>query len=84
MDFERQMEFLLQNQAHHDAKIAQLIENHRQHDAEITRILGMQAKNEAMQAKNEKMMADLMESVGSLARIAHAHENRITRIEDRA
>jgi hypothetical protein len=77
MNFEKQMEFLLQNQAHHDAKIGQLIENHRKHDAEITRIL-------AMQAKNEKLMGDLVESVTSLARIAHAHENRITGLEDRA
>jgi flagellar biosynthesis/type III secretory pathway chaperone len=32
--------------------------------------------------KNEALLAHVMESVDSLARIAHAHENRITRLED--
>lgn len=76
MNFERQMEFLLQNQANHDAKIAQLLENHKQHDTEIVKILGMQAKN-------EQLMGELVESVTSLARIAHLHEQRISGVEDR-
>ena len=39
-------------------------------------------KNERLQEKNQILIADIMESVNSLARIAHAHENRITRLED--
>ena len=34
------------------------------------------------QTKTEKMIAEMVESVTSLARIAHAHENRITHLED--
>ncbi len=35
-----------------------------------------------MQQKNEVLLAHVIESVDSLARIAHAHENRITGLED--
>ena len=36
------------------------------------------------QIKTEKLVAEMAESISSLARIAHAHENRITNLEDRA
>jgi hypothetical protein len=36
-----------------------------------------------MQQKNEVLLAHVMESIDSLARIAHAHERRITGLEDR-
>jgi hypothetical protein len=35
-----------------------------------------------MQEKNEVLLGHVMESIDSLARIAHAHENRITGLED--
>ena len=35
-----------------------------------------------MQQKNEVLTAHVIESVDSLARIAHAHENRNTGVED--
>jgi hypothetical protein len=35
-----------------------------------------------MQQKNEVLLGHVIESVDSLARIAHAHENRITGLED--
>ena len=35
------------------------------------------------QIKTEKMIVEMVESINSLARIAHAHENRITNLEDR-
>ena len=38
---------------------------------------------ESAQEKTETMLAGVVESINSLARIAHAHEGRITRIEDR-
>ena len=40
-------------------------------------------KNEEAQHKNEILLAQVMDSVGSLARIAHVHERRITNLEDR-
>ena len=36
-----------------------------------------------MQAKNEQLMGELVESVTSLARIAHLHEQRLSGLEDR-
>jgi hypothetical protein len=36
---------------------------------------------ELLQAKNETLMAQVMESISSLARIAHAHESRISGLE---
>ena len=36
------------------------------------------------QNKNEKLVAAMVEGINSLARIAHAHENRITNLEDRS
>ena len=36
-----------------------------------------------IQEKNEILLAHVIESVDSLARIAHAHEQRITGLEDR-
>jgi hypothetical protein len=39
-------------------------------------------RQEAINEKNQIVMAELMESVTSLARIAQAHERRISDIED--
>jgi hypothetical protein len=38
-------------------------------------------KNENMQAKTQTMLAEIVESIHSLERIAFAHEHRITRLE---
>ena len=38
-------------------------------------------RNEKMQEKNQILMAQVLESIDSLARIAHAHEQRITNLE---
>ena len=43
----------------------------------------MRLENENAQRKNEVLMANLMKTVTSLARIAHAHEDRITNLEDK-
>jgi hypothetical protein len=39
-------------------------------------------RNEEAHRKNEILLAHVMESIDSLARIAHAHEQRIARLED--
>ena len=41
----------------------------------------MQQKNEEAHRKNEVLLGHVLESVDSLARIAHAHEQRITGLE---
>jgi hypothetical protein len=85
MDIERHIEFLLQNQAAHDAKIAILLQNQAAHDAQITEILKMQAKyqemNQEMHAKTGRMLAEIVEGIDGLSRVAHMHEGRITRLE---
>jgi hypothetical protein len=73
---------LIQRQNSHDDNLASLIDVQRKHEE-------MQIKHEGkldrlfdLQAKNEVALAQLMESVNSLARIAHAHEQRLTNLED--
>ena len=41
------------------------------------------SKNREEHAKNQILMTQVLESINSLARIAHAHERRITNLEDR-
>jgi hypothetical protein len=76
MDFEERLDRIAQR---HEA-LALTVELIGHMQAENERAWGKLAK---AQEKNEVMMAQLMESVGSLARIAHIHEQRITNLEDR-
>ena len=69
MDFEERLDRIAQR---HEA-LAQTVEL----------IAHMHEENAKAQAKTEMMLAQVVESVGSLARIAHAHEQRITNLEDR-
>jgi uncharacterized protein YoxC len=39
-------------------------------------------KQEAINEKNQVVMAEIMDSINSLARIAHSHERRISNIEE--
>jgi hypothetical protein len=41
----------------------------------------MQATNQAIQAKTQTMLAEIVDSIHSLERIAFSHEHRITRLE---
>ena len=41
----------------------------------------MQTSSQAIQAKTQTMLAEIVESIHSLERIAFAHEHRITRLE---
>ena len=73
-----------------DQRLDRLTERHEALTQTVELIAQMQLrseqahlKNEEAQQKNEVLLAQVMESVGSLARIAHLHEQRITDIEDR-
>jgi flagellar biosynthesis/type III secretory pathway chaperone len=57
-----------------DQRLEKLTERH---DA-LTQTMELVAH---MQQKNEVMLGHAIESIDSLARIAHAHENRITGLE---
>ena len=58
-----------------DQRLEKLTERHEALTQTVERVAHMQEKNEVL-------LAHGIESVDSLARIAHAHENRITRFED--
>ena len=54
--------------------VESLFHSQDRHDKQLDRL-------EQMQVKNETLMGQLMESISSLARIAHAHEDRISGLE---
>ena len=56
-------------------------EAHRRNEEAQMRNVEAQMRNDEAQAKNQTLMAQVMESVSSLARIAYAHEQRITELE---
>ena len=62
-----------------DQRPDRLTERHESLTQTVEIIAGMQKKNEEAHQKNEILLAHVIES---LARIAHAHEQRITRLED--
>lgn len=65
-----------------DQRLDRLTERYEALTQTLEIIAGMQKKNEEADQKNEILLAHVMESIESLARIAHAHEQRITRLED--
>jgi hypothetical protein len=65
-----------------DERIERLTERHEALTQTVEIIAGMQRENEVLHQKNEVLLAHVMESVDSLARIAHAHEHRISDLED--
>lgn len=62
--------------------VEMLVQRQNSHDDNLDRLFDMQAEQQALQTKNEIALAQLMESVNRLARIAHAHEQRLTNLED--
>ena len=65
-----------------DQRLDRLIERHEALTQTVEIIAGMQKKNEEAHGKNEILLARVVESIESLARIAHARKQRITRLED--
>jgi len=65
-----------------DQRLDRLTERHEALTQTVEIIAGMQKNNEEAHQKNEVLLARVVESIESLARIAHSHEQRITRIED--
>ena len=73
-----------------DERLDQISQKHQALAETVQIIASMQLenekahrKNEVLLEKNQVLIAEIMESVNSLARIAHAHEHRITDLEDR-
>lgn len=71
-----------------DQRLDRLTERHEALTQTVEIIAAMQKKNEEAHQRNEEahhkneiLLAHVMESIDSLARIAHAHEQRITRLE---
>jgi hypothetical protein len=74
MTFEESMDRLKDRHEALTQSVELLFHAQDRHDKQLDRL-------EQMQAKNETIMAQLMETVGSLARIAQAHENRISGLD---
>lgn len=68
MDVQKTIEFILEQLAASAAR-------QTTHDMQIGKLI-------ELQQRNETLMADMLESINSLARIAHAHEQRISRLEE--
>jgi len=72
-----------------DQRLDRLTERHEALTQTVEIIAAMQKKNEEAHQRNEEahrkneiLLAQVMESIDSLAHVAHAHEQRITRLED--
>ena len=72
-----------------DQRLDKLTERHEALAQTMELVVHMQQKNEEAHQRNEALLeksqiliVQVIESVDSLARIAHAHENRITGLED--
>jgi hypothetical protein len=57
-----------------------MIHEHREWEAKTER---WQAKAQEWQDKNQILMSQVLESIDSLARVAHVHERRISDLEGR-
>ena len=66
-----------------EERIDKLTARHEALSQTVELLAHAQTRNEEIQAKNEQMLTQVIESIDSLARIAHAHERRISDIEDR-
>ena len=66
-----------------DERLEKLTERHEALTQTVELTARMQQKSEEAQQKNEVLLGHVLESIDSLARIAHAHEKRIADIEDR-
>ena len=64
-----------------EERLDRLVERHEAITQSVELIAHLQQKNEETLEKNQVLMAQVMESINSLARIAHAHEQRISKLE---
>jgi hypothetical protein len=71
-----------------DQRLDRLTERHEALAQSMELVIHMQQKNEEAHQKNEALLEksqvliiQVIESVDSLARIAHAHERRLTNLE---
>ena len=67
-----------------DERLDRLTERHEALAQSLELLVHETQKLAESQVKTEKLVAEVVESINSLARIAHAHENRITHLEDRS
>jgi hypothetical protein len=65
-----------------DERLDRLTERHEALTQTVEIIAHMQERNEEAHQKNEVLIAHVLEGIDSLARIAHAHERRISGLEE--
>jgi copper oxidase (laccase) domain-containing protein len=64
-----------------DERLDKLTERHEALTQTVELIAHMQQENEKAQQKNQVLLAEIGEDLHSLARIAQAHEHRISNLE---
>ena len=64
-----------------DERLDRLTERHEALTQTVEIIAHMQQKNEGLIEKTQVLLAQVVESIDSLARIAHGHEQRISGLE---
>jgi len=64
-----------------DQRLEKLTERHEALAQTMELVVQMHEKNEVLLEKSQVLIIQVMESVNSLARTAHAHENHVTNLE---
>ena len=57
-------------------------EAHQKNEEALQRNEALLERNQVLLEKSQILIVNVIESVDTLARIAHSHENRITNLED--
>ena len=65
-----------------DERLDRLTERHEALTQSVELLTHVQLKSEETLEKNQVLMAQVLESLNSLARIAHAHEQRLSHLEN--
>ena len=65
-----------------DERLDRLTERHEALTQSVEMLVLNQQKHETVLQKAETLLSRVIESIDKLANIAHAHEQRITRLED--
>jgi len=68
-------------QEEHDRRLSRLDERHEALTQTVELIAQMQRESEVRQHQNETLMAQALEAINSLARIAQSHERRLEDLE---
>jgi hypothetical protein len=82
MDFDQRLDRLTERHEALAQAMELVVHMQQQNEEAHRRTEEAHQKNEVLLEKSQILIVQVIESVDSLARIAHAHERRITNLED--